>query len=481
MNSIESPVSIPETDKESLVLPVLTPQERIDSVYQQFSPKVREFNSSITSADWGTIIGTIIGFTPEVGNLLKTGFGLLWGHIFSNNGKYITKDQFDNAMDDLYRKVEEMVDDKLDQDEKNRCTLKFEDCQNRGNNFNDLITIYIERNQVKAGLKVNTSLEHRVEPPSHLQQLSDDNLLEMIRSEFLGLRDSLEGAIIDFSNKLYSHIMGNLLSVTMMMYINLMRDAILQGISWGLPSDYINGTTSVPSLKSKVHDRVIQFHHDLAHCLYSTCYKRLPFPFELEDLPDNSAGVYGRINELDLIEYPLPVVRQAGKNGNFDLSTNKGFKTFKLNIHDTSLGNDKFGKITDTVNGTIPYSFSKKGETAVITITNGSGWISNPKLAFTVEREFTEVLNDTKMFDFRVMGKTQTIDMSGQNAASKGDRLTFYTAVDPDLYDVNYNDHRESKILRYNLKGAFQTLEIVITALDAPLTKWLYTIELTME
>ncbi|EFA77160.1 proteosomal alpha-subunit 7-1 [Heterostelium album PN500] len=284
-------------------------QQRLDHIHA-----VKDDSGSIITAnDWGQLIGVVIGFTPYVGPLLKAGFNIIWGKLFSKESQYITKDQFNQEMTELYTKVENMVNEKLDQNEINRCSAMFADCQNRGNNFNDLLTLLTQRQAAKAGFIVDTKHGHWVKPAAHLANLADDNLKEMIRSEFLSYRDFLEGAIINFSQPMYAHILGNLLSMTMFIYANMMRDAALQGIGWGFPDDYVNGSGKVKGLKAILHDKIQQYHMDLTRYL-----------------PDNGWTLSGSINELDFFEYPQPVKRVTINNGVFDCSDpNTAFKVFK--------------------------------------------------------------------------------------------------------------------------------------------------------
>ncbi|EFA77159.1 N-terminal delta endotoxin domain-containing protein [Heterostelium album PN500] len=314
---------ISEADRKAI-------QQRLDHIHA-----VRDDNggSIITANDWGQIIGAVIGYTPYVGPLIKAGFNIIWGKLFSKDSQYITKDQFNKEMTELYTKVENMVNEKLDQNEINRCNAMFADCQNRGNNFNDLLTLLTQRQAAKAGFIVDTKHEHWVKPAAHLANLADDNLKEMIRSEFLSYRDFLEGAIINFSQPMYAHILGNLLSMTMFIYANMMRDAALQGIGWGFPYDYVNGSGKVKGLKAILHDKVQQYHMDLTRCNLRYMQEIIKPAITIHpaiNLPDNGWTLSGSINELDFFEYPQPVKRVTINNGVFDCSDpNTAFKIFK--------------------------------------------------------------------------------------------------------------------------------------------------------
>ncbi|EGG19193.1 hypothetical protein DFA_02441 [Cavenderia fasciculata] len=293
----------------------------------------------LTSADWGQIIGLVLSFTPYVGSFLKVGFGIVWGKIFSKDGQYITQDQFQKEMASLYQKIETMLNEKLDDSEMNRCMAMFIDCQNRGNNFNDLLTLFVDRQQAKVGFIPNKNLDYRVEPPAHLAQLDDDTLLQMIRTQFMSYRDFLEGALINFSQPLYAHILGSLYGMTMLIYSNFMRDACFQASAWGFPSDYVYGNNGdVKSLVQTLHDKTQDFHYYLARCNLYYELQLIKPALSIHpaiNLPDDAYKLFGQINNLDLMEYPaktpLMCIDNPDSNGNFKCFDPTGIcKIFKI-------------------------------------------------------------------------------------------------------------------------------------------------------
>ncbi|EGG19809.1 hypothetical protein DFA_06911 [Cavenderia fasciculata] len=321
---------------------------------RSIKPKVKAQGDLFTN-DWGQIIGTIISFTPGIGSLLKTGFGFVWGSIFKQNNNYVTQDQFNDEMSELYEKIEQLINAELDQAEVNRCGLIFEDCRNRGNNFNDLLTLFTDRQQTKKGFKIDRSAKHRVEPPSHLLNLDDDNLLQMIRSQFMDYRDSLEGAIINMSDPSNAKLLDNLLAMTMVLYAAVLRDCCLQGKAWGFPAQYIDGDgNSVKSLKQILHDQIQLFHKNMAYCVfqYNFAVNKTEYSYPAIDLPDNGYKVYGMINELDFIEYPYVVERVESFSPKLFLVPYDGTaKTFKLNIGDSAGVFPSVDNQHDTVSG----------------------------------------------------------------------------------------------------------------------------------
>ncbi|EGG16020.1 hypothetical protein DFA_09692 [Cavenderia fasciculata] len=334
--------------------------QRIESV-EKMQQKDDPFDL-LTSTDWGNIIGLVLSFTPYVGSFLKVGFGIVWGKIFSKNGQYITQDQFQKEMASLYQKIETMLNEKLDDSEMNRCMAMFIDCQNRGNNFNDLLTLFIDRQQAKAGFIPNKNLDYRVEPPAHLTQLDDDTLLQMIRTQFMSYRDFLEGALINFSQPLYAHILGSLYGMTMLIYSNFMRDACFQAITWGFPPAYVYGNNGdVKSLVQTLHDKTQDFHYYLARCnLYYELQLIKPATWISPsiNLPDNAYKLFSQINNLDLMEYPantpLMCIDNPDANGNFQCYDPTGVcKIFKIDPSKSSTG-VQTDPHYDTVSGYIP-------------------------------------------------------------------------------------------------------------------------------
>ncbi|EGG17202.1 hypothetical protein DFA_08189 [Cavenderia fasciculata] len=308
--------------------------QRIESV-EKMQQKDGDF---LSSTDWGNIIGLVLSFTPYVGSFLKVGFGIIWGKIFSTDGKYITQDQFQSEMASLYQKIETMLNEKLEDSEMNRCMAMFIDCQNRGNNFNDLLTLFVDRHHAKVGMVPNKNVDYRVEPPAHLLELDDDTLLQMIRTQFLAYRDFLEGALINFSQPLYAHILGSLYGMTMLIYSNFMRDACFQASAWGFPSDYIYGSGDVKGIQQTLHDKTQDFHYYLARCnLYYELQLIKPAVacHPAINLPDDGYKLFGQINNLDLFEYywstPLKCIDNPDSNGNFQCFEPTGVcKIFKI-------------------------------------------------------------------------------------------------------------------------------------------------------
>ncbi|EGG23073.1 N-terminal delta endotoxin domain-containing protein [Cavenderia fasciculata] len=219
-------------------------------------------DATLSMIDLGTLIGGVIGMTPVIGSFLSAGFTVIWDAFFSSGTKYVSQEDFEAEMAALYQRIEKLINQRLDQTE----------AQNA--------------------------------------QLDDDELKSDIRAQFLSYKDSLEGAIINFSQPIYAHLLGNLLTVTVSFYAVFMRDCIIQGQGWGFTPEYINGTSDgkVIGLAQQLHQRIYQFNLDYAYCdfRYNEILKTGNYPV---NLPDGSCILASRNNDLDLVLHPMDLKR----------------------------------------------------------------------------------------------------------------------------------------------------------------------------
>ncbi|EFA83068.1 hypothetical protein PPL_03856 [Heterostelium album PN500] len=461
-----------DAEKESI-------NQRLDALEK---PKQKD-GDFLNSTDWGQIIGLVLSFTPYVGSFLKVGFGIVWGKIFSKDGQYITQDQFQSSMASLYQKIETLLNEQLDASEINRCTAMFNDCQNRGNNFNDLLTLFVDRHQSKVGFIPNKNVDYRVEPPAHLLELDDDTLLQMIRSQFLDYRNFLEvivklsllffsyhisvGALINFSQPLYARILGSLYGMTMLLYSNLMRDACFQGSAWGFPPDYVYGNGDVKGLEETLHDKTQDFHYYLARCnLYYELELIKPAVsiYPAINLPDDGYKLFSQINNLDFFVYDPknPVICiDPDSNGNFqcyDPTPPYARTVFKF---DPSISKNTVNKDPhfDTVSGYNPTYLQ-------------FGSIYGPK--YTIQRNgvffyyltVTFAIYDSRLgseWDLYLNGrKVMTLDTTpGLNdGCVRGDRMSYYY---------------EEWLLQYNQKRASSFITVKFDFID-----YLYSVDIEL-
>ncbi|KAM9991702.1 hypothetical protein ACTFIZ_005120 [Dictyostelium cf. discoideum] len=287
-----------------------------NQLFKQSNPNQCLLN--LSTKQWENLITQIIKINPlnkNNQNSFDFGFNLLWNKLFLNNQQYIKNEEFINKFEKLYLDVENLLgDDKFDEkNSKEWCRNKIIEIQNRGNNLNDLFTVISNKNK-----KIQTldSL------------LIDEQLKSKIIEQFHPFKELLEEMIQFVSSKVYSSIFGNLLTVLMLIYSTFIRDSICIGLD-----------NEELILTNELHNRIMKFHKDLGNCCNKFCLSLIRPATSIipwMNLPFNSQVIYGRINELDLVQYPNPVSRVNDDYGSGIVNCNDDeniFKTFKISPH----------------------------------------------------------------------------------------------------------------------------------------------------
>ncbi|EAL73349.1 hypothetical protein DDB_G0267792 [Dictyostelium discoideum AX4] len=301
-----------------------------DKLYKQSNPNQCLLN--LSTSQWDNLITQIIKINPlnkNNQNSYNFGFNLLWNKLFINNQKYIKKEEFINKIEKLYLDVENLLgDDKFEEkNSKEWCRNKIIEIQNHGNSLNDLFKVISNKND-------KTQI--------------DEQLKSMIE-QFHPFKELLEEMIQFVSSKVYSSIFGNLLTVFMLIYSTLIRDLISIGL---------DNEQSTTLLTNELHNRIMKFHKDLGNCCNKFCLSLIRPATTIipwMNLPFNGQVIYGRINEMDLVQYPNPVSRVNDDYGDGIVNCNDNeniFKTFKVSPH---YFNQSHGSIhIDSVSGYNP-------------------------------------------------------------------------------------------------------------------------------
>ncbi|EGC34103.1 hypothetical protein DICPUDRAFT_98331 [Dictyostelium purpureum] len=296
--------------------------------------------------EWKNLISDIININPESNknNDIDFGFNFMWGKLFLNNKHYITKELFVRNMEKLYKDIEMGLGEELEKSAVEWLNKKLSGIHNCGNHFNDLLVIYMNKQCKVYGKKSN--LLNKYQPKPLLEKylmLSDEQLKSTIIQQFNSFKSLLEETILFSSSKMHSHLFGNLLSILMLIYSTAMRDSIHYGLSWGLSKDLLEYNEELDqdnnTLKEQLHRSIMDFHKNIGECCNKFCLSAIRPATTIipwMNLPFNSHNIYGRINELDLVQYPSPVQRLGDEYGStiVNCQDEKGVvKTFKVPPH----------------------------------------------------------------------------------------------------------------------------------------------------
>ncbi|KAK5576595.1 hypothetical protein RB653_007739 [Dictyostelium firmibasis] len=304
---------------------------------------IKQINSNqcllnLSPNEWDSLITEIIKINPNNKNKEKSlnfGFNLLWGKLFINNQQYIRKEEFINKIEKLYLDLENLLgDDKFDEkSSKEWCRNKFVEIQNRGNHLNDLLMVFSNKENKSNGIEANQFNNERVKPIDRYSLLTNEQLMSTLIEQFHPFKELLEEMIEFVSSKVYSSIFGNLLTILMIFYSTFIRDCI------GIGLDNININSTELTLTEQLHKRTMKFHKDIGNCCNKFCLSLIRPATSIipwMNLPFNGQVVYGRINELDLFQYPDAVIRVNDDYGTGIVNCNDNeniFKTFKISPH----------------------------------------------------------------------------------------------------------------------------------------------------
>ncbi|KAN0055715.1 hypothetical protein ACTA71_011598 [Dictyostelium dimigraforme] len=320
-----------------------------NKIYKQSNPNQCLLN--LSTNEWDSLITQIIKINPFSKNNQTSfdfGFNLIWGKLFINNQQYIKKEEFINKIEQLYFDLENLLgDDKFDEkSSKEWCKNKIIEIQNRGNHINDLFTVISNKENKKNGTNSIQSNKEKVKPLDRYYLSSEEQLMSTIIEQFHPFKELLEEMIEFVSSKVYSSIFGNLLTILMIIYSTFIRDSISIGL------DNINNNNQQQqqqkqqsnncdqlTLTKELNFKIMKFHKDLGNCCNKFCLSLIRPATSIipwMNLPFNGQVIYGRINELDLVQYPFPVSRV---NDDFDTGivncydNENIFKTFKISPH----------------------------------------------------------------------------------------------------------------------------------------------------
>ncbi|KAN0034835.1 hypothetical protein ACTFIV_001368 [Dictyostelium citrinum] len=345
-----------------------------NKLYKQSNPNQCLLN--LSTNQWETLITQIIKLNPINKNNQHSfdfAFNLLWSKLFINNQQYIKKEEFINKFEKLYIDVENLLgDDKFDEkSSKEWCRNKIVEIQSRGNHLNDLFTVISNKENKKNGTESIQSIKEKVKPLDRYYLSSDEQLRSTFIEQFHPFKELLEEMIQFVSSKVYSSIFGNLLTILMLIYTIFIRDSInigLDNINEQQSNNNNNNSNEQLSLTNQLHNKIMKFHKDLGNCCNKFCLSLIRPATSIipwMNLPFNGQVIYGRINELDLVQYPYPVSRVNDDYGTGIVNCNDNenvFKTFKISPH---YFNPSHGSIhIDSVSGYNPIweSFVSNGD-----------------------------------------------------------------------------------------------------------------------
>ncbi|EGC38101.1 hypothetical protein DICPUDRAFT_93912 [Dictyostelium purpureum] len=213
--------------------------EEYNPIHQVFSSFSKEVGAEfpLDDQDYLSLIQAGLSMVPVFGDLISSCFGIIWGKFFPAEDKYVTKEAFEKRISKLYQDMEKKIGIALDAQAADWCNTKFKTLLKGGELFKEAINVYLATKK-----KGNYSGAEKIKVET------------FIVAHHAVFTKSLSDALIFFSSEKYVKFTIKLYLETAAIYLAFLKDTLVFGKDWGLPTVYLEGSFGVKSIQQKVHE-----------------------------------------------------------------------------------------------------------------------------------------------------------------------------------------------------------------------------------